>query len=435
MTDKQTNIKVQEIESLQRNYQDILEFIDKMEAVGQFQDQIDITSSIDHIWQVLMKYLQNTLDLDACALFMVHARNREFELACATPSSIASAFRKELDLQIECGTFSWAINRRQPALIPSLAMKNEKTIVMLPLFTYKRTLGMVMILTPIKGSAVTLENLKLLTLLAKQTSLVLENTLLYEKLHREHETLKKAQAQIVLSEKLASIGRLASGAGHEILNPLQIISGHTQILMMKAGSDPNILKYLEMIQKQSDRIAKIVKGLTQFSDDLNGRRGKIHVNDLLEETAALIAFDATDKGVAVVKRLAASMPAIMGDKARLSQAFLNHMTNALDAMPDGGSLKIATRQVNKDLPMIGASDCVAIDFQDSGHGIAAEVIDRIFDPFFTAGALANRPGLGLSISYGIIQEHGGTIEVDSDVDQGTKFSIYLPIGDTSVQSG
>ena len=435
MADNKDHIDTRQIDLLQRNYQDILEFIDKMEQVGQFQDQIDITSSIDHIWKVLVKHIQNTLELGACALFLVQEQNREFTLECVTPDEQAAAFQTELDLQIECGTFSWTINRRQPALIPSLAMKNEQTIVMLPLFTYKRTLGMVMVVTPIQGSAVTLEKLKLLTLLSKQTSLVLENTLLYDKLRLEHESLKKAQTQIVLSEKLASIGKLASGAGHEILNPLQIISGHTQLLMMKAGSDPKILKYLEMLQKQSDRIAKIVKGLTQFSNDMQGKLERVDINALIDETTALIAFEATYNSVVVIKTLDPDIPKIMGDKAKLSQALLNHMTNALDAMPEGGSLNISTRIVSRDLSRTGFQQYIEIVFQDSGHGIAAEVMDKIFDPFFTTSTGENRPGLGLAISFGIIQDHGGTIEATSDVGQGTKFALYLPVEGISTKIG
>jgi signal transduction histidine kinase len=286
---------------------------------------------------------------------------------------------------------------------------------------------MVMIVTPIKGSAVTLEKLKLLTLLSKQTSLVMENTLLYEKLRLEHVSLKKAQTQIVLSEKLAAIGKLASGAGHEILNPLQIISGHTQLLMMKAGSDPKILKYLEMLQKQSDRIAKIVKGLTQFSNDMQGQLGAVAINDLIDETTALISFDASYNRVEVIQNLGPSIPKILGDKARLSQALLNHMTNALDAMPDGGALNISTRTVLKDFPINGRQEFVEIVFQDNGQGIEADLLDNIFEPFFTTSTGDNRPGLGLAISYGIIQDHGGTIAVNSEVGHGTTFTIYLPV--------
>jgi signal transduction histidine kinase len=290
---------------------------------------------------------------------------------------------------------------------------------------------MVMVLTPIKDSAVTLEKLKLLTLLAKQTSLVLENTLLYETLRQEHESLKKAQTQIVLSEKLASIGRLASGAGHEILNPLQIISGHTQLLMMKAGTDPKIAKYLDILQNQSDRIAKIVKGLTQFSNDLESSLGKIRINDLVEETTALIAYDASYKNVAVIKTLDVDLPSIMGDKAKLSQALLNHLTNALDAMPQGGTLNIRTGQATKNIGMAGSRDYVVIIFADSGPGIPADVLDKIFDPFFTTHTGDNRPGLGLAISYGIVQDHGGTIQVSSQVGRGSEFALYLPIEETA----
>ena len=244
----------EKIATLERNYQEILEFIDRLEQVSQFPDKIDITASILHIWAVFLEQLESAIALETGALFLVDAHTFEFVLKGVAPQEQGALCEKELAMQVECGAFSWVINRGQPALVPSLVFKNEKTIVMLPLVTSRRTLGAVMILTPINESSITLEILKILKMLAKQFSLVMENVLLYDKLNEEHENLKHAQTRVVLSEKLVSVGRLAAGASHEILNPLQIISGHTQLLMMDPNLDVRVRNFLDKLNEQLQKL-------------------------------------------------------------------------------------------------------------------------------------------------------------------------------------
>ena len=145
----------------------LLELIEKIERLGQFQDRIDFPSSVNQIWTAFLADVQNLIEIEICALFLVDETNNEFALKYAVPENKARHCRKEIDLQIECGIYSWIINRRQPALIPALAFDKKKSIVMLPLSTVKRTLGVVMILTPIQESFITHENMKLLTILTK----------------------------------------------------------------------------------------------------------------------------------------------------------------------------------------------------------------------------------------------------------------------------
>ena len=142
--------------------------------------------------------LQNLIEVEVCALFLVDETTSEFVLKFAVPKDAAKQCRREIDLQIECGIFSWIINRRQPALIPGLAFEKEKSIVMLPLSTVKRTLGVVLILTPIQESFITHEKMKLLTILTKECSLVMDNSLLYARLRRKHLSLEKANREIKL---------------------------------------------------------------------------------------------------------------------------------------------------------------------------------------------------------------------------------------------
>ena len=183
----------------------LLELIEKIERLGQFQDRIDFPSNIKEIWSAFLADVRNLIEIEVCALFLVDESTSEFALKYAVPEDNAKLCRKEIDLQIECGIFSWIINRRQPALIPGLAFDKKKSIVMLPLSTVKRTLGVVLILTPIQESLITLEKMKLLTILTKECSLVMENTLLYARLRREHLSLEKANREIKLLSRTDSL--------------------------------------------------------------------------------------------------------------------------------------------------------------------------------------------------------------------------------------
>jgi len=176
----------------------LLELIDNIERLGQFQDRIDFPSNIREIWNAFLTDVQNLIEIDVCALFLVEEKSHEFLLKHVVPGDKGKLCRKEIELQIECGIFSWIINRRHPALVPALAFENVKSVVMLPLSTVKRTLGVVLILTPVQESFITHENLKLLTILTKECSLVMENTLLYERLRRKHISLEKANKEIKL---------------------------------------------------------------------------------------------------------------------------------------------------------------------------------------------------------------------------------------------
>jgi diguanylate cyclase (GGDEF)-like protein len=200
----------------------LLELIDKIEHLGQFQDRIDFPSTIGQIWEVFLGDVRGLIEIEVCALFLVDDATHEFVLEYVFPENRKAVCKKEVDYQIECGIFSWIINRRQPALIPALASENEKSIVMLPLSTIKRTLGVVMVKTPIKESFITHEIIKLLTMLAKQYSLVLENTLLYDRLMKKHESLEKANGEIRLLSRKDSLtgcynrGYLNEHLPHEI---------------------------------------------------------------------------------------------------------------------------------------------------------------------------------------------------------------------------
>ncbi|MGE5257429.1 MAG: diguanylate cyclase [Hyphomicrobiales bacterium] len=185
----------------------LIELAEKIEQLAQFQDTIEIPAGIERIWEAFLRDARNLIEIASSALFMVDEATQEFVLTHAAPKDRVAEFQKEIDAQIEIGIFPVILKRRQPSITPALGFDHELSVVMLPLATVKRTLGMVMVLTPLQESRVTQENMRLLSVLARQCSLVMENSILYEKLRKEKESLQKANEKILyLSQRDALTG-------------------------------------------------------------------------------------------------------------------------------------------------------------------------------------------------------------------------------------
>ena len=226
------------------------------------------------------------------------------------------------------------------------------------------------------------------------------------------------EEQLQISEKMASIGLLAAGVAHEVNTPLTGISSFVQMLMQ--GSDPEDPKtqVLEKIERQTFRAAKIVNGLLNLARPAQVDSGPVDVNAVINDVLSLLEHQFRTGRIQVRKELAASAPIVLGIEYKLQQVFLNLFLNARDAMPKGGWLTIVTRS---------SDDSATIEVADTGSGIPADQLSRIYDPFFTTKDIGKGTGLGLSITYGIVQEHGGSIACDSAMGQGTRFTLTLPL--------
>lgn len=241
-------------------------------------------------------------------------------------------------------------------------------------------------------------------------------------LEQKVKELDDTREQLVRSAKFASLGKLAAGVAHEINNPLAIVLNFSHILLRKLKGELSYEANLETIIKQTTRCSEIVKGLLDFAKEEPPEKKEIDINELIEKTLSLLINQSLFLNIETKKDFNVNLPKIMVDPDQLQQVFMNIMINAAEAMKDGGSLTITTRC---------DTNFVEVEFTDTGCGIPSDFIDRIFDPFFTTKEVGQGIGLGLAVTYGIIQRHNGSIEVKSKEGVGTTFIVKLPIGETS----
>lgn len=227
-------------------------------------------------------------------------------------------------------------------------------------------------------------------------------------------------------EHLAAIGILASGIAHEVNTPLTGISSYAQILLRER--DPNDPEYslLKKIEQQSFRAAGIASSLLNFSRQRDGDYQNLDVADMMRETLDLFQPHLRGRRVTLDRRIEEPLPQVNGNRGRLQQVLMNLLLNAVDAMPDGGRLTLSACAVE---------GRVRIEVADTGVGIPAEVLEKIYDPFFTTKPRGHGTGLGLSVSYGIVKEHAGTLTAESSTGEGSRFTISLPAAASGSRSG
>lgn len=265
-----------------------------------------------------------------------------------------------------------------------------------------------------------------------QKELELHNQTLEEKVRERTQKLEEVQKQVIQSEKMAAVGQLAAGVAHELNNPLGGILGYAQFALekMSNGQLPEkdfnaIQRYLSDIELQARRCKMIVKNLLKFSRSSDKMEfDLVDVNSALEETFVFTSHQLGMKDIHLDVSLQPSLPKVMGNVNLLQQVFTNILINSMQSMPAGGDLKVTTI-FNPPVGEFGGA--VEIAFTDSGVGIPEENRNKIFEPFFTTKKVGEGTGLGLSVSYGIIRDHGGDIKLDSVVGTGSTFTVVLPI--------
>ncbi len=273
----------------------------------------------------------------------------------------------------------------------------------------------------------TQEDLRTLELLAPQLAIFIRNARLYQELEERMEAQRLAEERLVRSTKLAAVGEMAAAVAHELNNPLTTVTGFTELLLESFDKDSPEYEDMSLVLSEAQRSREVVRRLLDFSRQSEILRVDTDLNEIITTVLQLVHHLAQTSNIKVRMALWDDIPMIRADRNQMQQVILNLVHNAIYAMPEGGELIVQSSIEERN-----AALWLVIEVADNGVGIPEENLSKIFEPFFTTKPSGEGTGLGLSVSYSIISEHGGYIEVDSKEHEGAVFKIWLP---TSVRNG
>jgi PAS domain S-box-containing protein len=342
------------------------------------------------------------------------------------------------------GILGQTVQKPEPKVFNNLLRAGDKYVKLLlkeglrstayiPLISRGEPIGVMAVcsVTPFRYSS---DNVTFLSAVGNQIGIALHNAHLYENLKRAYGDLKEAQDQVVRTEKLASLGKLAATIAHEINNPLAAVLNYIRLMTKLVGRDRfskeklgDISRYLATMESETARCGEIVKNLLAFSRQSRMTMANHTIGEIIDKTLALISHDLELKKIRVLKDLEEGLAPIFCDFRQIQQVLLNLMSNASEAMEGGGTLTLSARNLRKE-------ECLEVRISDTGCGIPENFLEHVFEPFFTTKEEGKGVGLGLSVVYGIISRHNGSIEVASELEKGTSFRVLLPLA-SSTQRG
>ena len=331
----------------------------------------------------------------------------------------------------EGGLCGWVAKNHQPAVVDDLRSDPRviqawvdqlevTTALVVPLMGESGIIGGISAFR--RGKPYHAYDAQLLTIFANQVGVAIENARNYTALENQLEELKRAQAQLVHAERMTAIGQLISGIAHELNNPLTGILGFSEMLKDQPDLDDATRRDLGQIHQEADRVRRIIQNMQHFVHKERPSRILANVNEAVIRTIALLEYQFRGRNIALVSHLDPRLPMTTLDVQQIEQVFLNILLNAAQAMQ-------GTRQAGEITVTTGLEhpDRIAISIRDNGPGIPPQYLSKVFEPFFTTKEVGEGTGLGLSLSYGIVKQHGGKIRVESEPGQGACFIIELPI--------
>jgi signal transduction histidine kinase len=290
--------------------------------------------------------------------------------------------------------------------------------ISLPIISKERLIGVLNLGHKEDKTIYSHEDIELLSTLANQAAVAIENARLYQNLKQSQDTLRRA-------DRLSSLGLLTAGLAHEIRNPLVAIRTFTQLLPERYEDAEFRNGFQSLALKEVDRICGLITDLLSFARPSRPNVAQEDMNDVIDGIARILDTQAKEKSVELIRDFAPNLPKVWIDREQMKQVFMNLIFNGIQAMNDGGTITISTRLFTSDVTEQSPS-FVQVEVRDTGIGIPNENLEHIFDPFFTSKDEGS--GLGLSISHQIVQEHGGYVTVESKLGKGTSFLVNIPTG-------
>ena len=396
---------------------------DYRETLGKFSRAMVTILDLQSLAKRIIDTITQTMGVGKASLFLLNEEKGGYDLFTSKNTKITPPFlAKEDPLAQYLQEFGEIVIREE--LIKGANILELKNVVdnlslleaevSIPLILKGQLTGMINLSHKFNKDIYSHEDIELLSTLANQTAIAIENARLYE-------DLKKSKTYIRRADRLASLGTLTAGLAHEIRNPLVAIKTFTQLLPERLEDEEFRNQFLNIAAGEVDRISLLVNELLDFARPSDPRLEMEDVNSILDGMILLVSTESKKKHIEVLKNYGQDLPPISIDREQIKQVFLNILLNAVEATPENGTITVTTRSFLKP----GGEPYIQIGFTDTGCGIPAEYLEDIFNPFFTTKNKGS--GLGLSISNQIVQDHSGYINVESELNKGSSFLINLPL--------
>ncbi len=399
-----------------QNNLDIRNSIDELVAMQRMANIISTATSAEAILSTLIELTRQVISLLDANIYLF---DEESNRLTAIAGGGSARLDTEAQEQLESGVVDWVFSEKKTVIIPDLdslmADGNPRNFVIVPLLLRNAGIGIYLIHTTKAQQEFSNQDIQLLSVLANQAAAGVENWRAYGKLLEAHQRVKASEAQMIQAAKLAAIGELAASIVHEIKNPVQVLVLQMEV-MARGTKIPNAD---QLFRAQVERLNDITKRLMNFarnvSDDVT--MAPVDVNRPIRDVVAMVEHEFRTDKIEMRLDLATELPPVIGNANYLQQVFLNLVINARDAMPGGGTISIGSAATRYG---------VTVRFADTGAGIAPEHREKLFQPFFTTKGEGKGTGLGLAICKKIVDQHQGTIRVDSQPGNGTTFTMFFP---------
>ena len=432
------------IDYLEENRRLIQNALEMALSLGDFQKNINTAYGPEHVLKEAEKRIRWLIPFESIAFYLVDQEKSDFSLVVCEPDDEKQYLEDQVNYLIEEGFFAWAIREKRGVTISS--HDHSKQLLLHVIATYSRIRGMFVGLLPDKKNMIPDKSLTLLSIILLNTANALESLEFYRLLRNQNLLLEKkvAERSIALAQserqlqqvmKLQAIGTLAGGIAHDFNNILFPIVGYTELTLEEVPDDSQAKQNLKEVLKATNRAKELVQQILTFSRRSCQERKPLKIQVLIKEALKLLRA-AIPSSIEIEIRVDEDCGPIKGDPSQIHQVIMNLSTNAYHAMQEsGGTLEIELQEVEvnyeKTVERAGmkVGRYLKLTVKDSGHGMQPEVLERIFEPYYTTKEQGKGTGLGLSVIHGIVRNHGGDISVNSRPGKGTTFAVYLPITD------
>jgi len=432
------------IEYLEENRRLIQNALEMALSLGDFQENINKGYGPENILRETEKRVRYLIPFEANAFYLVDQDKSDFALSVCEPSDKNQFLEDQVNYMIDKGFFAWAIRERRGVTISS--HDHSKQLMLHVIATYSRIRGMFVGVLPDKKNILPDKSMTVLSIIMQNTANALESLEFYQLLRNQNSNLEKmveertralanSERQLQQVMKLQAIGTLAGGIAHDFNNILFPIVGYTELTMDDIPEDSQARQNLEEILKATNRAKELVQQILTFSRQNGQERKPLKVQSLIKEAVKLLRAT-IPSSIEIECNVDEFCGLIKGDPTQIHQIIMNLCTNAYHAMQEtGGKLEVSLKEIDisyeQSVERVGMKVGKHIELlvKDSGHGMNPQVIERIFEPYYTTKEQGKGTGLGLSVIHGIVKNHGGDITVSSQPGKGSSFKVYMPIID------